>query len=147
MKIAYDENLSPRIVRLFEHLPDILTATECEFISIKDKYGEGTRDEDWIEQYAKDGGQCFLSNDFRIKKNKAELNAYLQAKLKGIFMPKEWSGYYINEQVAFIILKWPMIKEKFENMNPSDMARLKPVWQQKGKSWKNKDKYFEDFKF
>ena len=65
MIIYVDENMSPYLARGFDILQQPLNQKQREQIqvrSVKDSFGQGAPDEDWIPQAGEEGA-CILTQD------------------------------------------------------------------------------------
>ena len=87
MKLIADEHVSPKIVRA---VCEIALARTCSLASIvKGAPYVWTEDEDWIERFAKDGGNGILSADRRMLKRPNLVQLMTDHDLVGIFLPAE----------------------------------------------------------
>ncbi|MCJ2013521.1 hypothetical protein [Methylobacterium sp. J-076] len=82
MKVIVDENLSPALTRAL----DALFAGEHEITDIRSRFGTGVTDLHWIPGLSREGRWVVLSGDRRIRRNKAEFNAFRASRLIGFFL-------------------------------------------------------------
>lgn len=113
MKVYIDENIAPQIAPGLHHLQEPLNNKEkhcCEIISIKDHFGEGTKDEEWIPIAGREGA-IVITQDLRINSNQQQKQLYLEHGL-GIFFfkPPSKTGYLYWDLVKQVINHWEEIK-------------------------------------
>jgi hypothetical protein len=108
MIIYIDENLSPHLAKGL----DILWKPEnkkhpnlnIEVKSIKETFGVGAKDEDWIPKAA---GSCVITQDFNIKTTPHQLQLFKQHKLGMIFLkPPSKKGFSYWDTVNLVIKHW-----------------------------------------
>jgi PIN like domain len=106
IKVLVDENLS-------EHLADGLNAIQrpmdngIEVVSMKNIFGKGTKDEDWIPKWGKMDG-IFLTADINISRTRHLADLLKQNDFGAFFLkiPNKTSYW---EMVKIIIKHWPTI--------------------------------------
>jgi PIN like domain len=106
IKVLVDENLS-------EHLADGLNAIQrpmdngIEVVSMKNIFGKGTKDEDWIPKWGKMDG-IFLTADINISRTRHLADLLKQNDFGAFFLkiPNKTSYW---ERVKIIIKHWPTI--------------------------------------
>ena len=77
-KIFIDENLPPQIARglhILQQPQSIREGLQVEVISIKDYFGEGAKDEEWIPEVGKLKG-IVITQDYRIQSLKHQRELY-----------------------------------------------------------------------
>jgi hypothetical protein len=82
VKVVIDENLSPALARALNALFD----GEHEVVHIRDKFGPGVKDVDWIANLSAEGRWIVISGDTSIAKKKAEQAAFRNSRLIGFFL-------------------------------------------------------------
>jgi hypothetical protein len=125
MKIIIDENISPRIVRALREPnkePDI------QIDSVREGYGAGTPDPDWMFRYKADGGLAMISGDENILQKTVNRVAYAESGLISIWPPSRWSDLKFWGQAAFLVRWWPAICSRVKVANIGDRLRLPFSW-------------------
>jgi len=112
-KIFIDENMPPQIARGLNILQQPQNAKEqlkIEVLSIKDHFGEGAKDEEWLPKVGKMAG-IVITQDYRIQTFKHQRELY---KNNGVgilfFKPPSNKGFSYWEMVKQIIDRWEEIK-------------------------------------
>lgn len=112
MRFYIDENMPPALAK---GLGILETGTsrnpEVEILSIREEFGRGAKDEDWLPIVGKEG-EFVVTQDRRIQSTPALRDLYLRHKV-GLFFIKAPSkkGYLYWEMLSHIIHRWPDIKE------------------------------------
>ncbi|MCX6148332.1 MAG: hypothetical protein NTW25_13945 [Candidatus Kapabacteria bacterium] len=114
MKIYFDENISPSLAKGLHHLVQPIS-DGIEVLSLKDVFGLGVADEDWIPQVGKEGG-IVITQDYNIYKNVNQRELINQHGV-GIFYikPPSKTGYLYWEMVEFVIINWIKIIKLISN--------------------------------
>ena len=87
MNIFIDNNLSPALARSLNGFLE--ERDEGKAVHLRDKFDPATKDETWIKALKKENCDWIvISADLKITKNKAEKEAWREAKLKGFFVNK-----------------------------------------------------------
>lgn len=120
MKIVVDENLSPALARALA----ALFAGEHEIIHIRDRYGPGVTDLEWIPELSQEGQWVVISGDRRIRKNKAEANAFRASKLTGFFLSAGLYKAPLVKQAERILALWNGIEAFADRARPGSMFEL-----------------------
>ncbi|MBY3472089.1 hypothetical protein HFN78_14295 [Rhizobium laguerreae] len=102
MKVLVDENLPPALARSL----NALFAGKHEVIHIRDRFGPGVKDVEWIGQLSSEGRWVVISGDRRITRNKAEYNAFRNSHLVGFFLSKGLYKSPIVKQMERILALW-----------------------------------------
>ncbi|MBX4938428.1 PIN-like domain-containing protein [Rhizobium binae] len=106
MKVLVDENLPPALARSL----NALFAGKHEVIHIRDRFGPGVKDVQWISQLSSEGRWVVVSGDRRITRNKAEYNAFRNSHLVGFFLSKGLYKSPIVKQMERILALWQTIE-------------------------------------
>jgi hypothetical protein len=114
MIIYIDENFPPQLAQGF----NILSKPRfhnIEVKSIKDTFGTGCKDEDWIPQAGAQGA-AVLTQDLNINRSRSQKELYLKNNL-GVFFfkPPSKNGYQYWEMVGQIVKRWESIVEHCNN--------------------------------
>lgn len=114
MKLFFDENFSPHLINGMKCFQEGRRRDGFTIHSIKEEYGEGVPDEEWIPKVAELGGVA-ITQDLNINRMKAQWKLCRDSGLGIIFYKpgkKGWSYWnFIQHTVRF----WPEIKMKCEN--------------------------------
>ncbi|MBY3116503.1 MULTISPECIES: PIN-like domain-containing protein [Rhizobium] len=102
MKVLVDENLPPALARSL----NALFAGKHEVIHIRDRFGPGVKDVEWIGQLSSEGRWIVISGDRRITRNNAEYNAFRNSNLVGFFLSKGLYKSPIVKQMERILALW-----------------------------------------
>ncbi|WP_284315895.1 DUF5615 family PIN-like protein [Labrys miyagiensis] len=106
MKVLFDENLSIRIARSL----GALFEGEHEVVHIRDRFGTGVKDAQWIEALSAEGRWIVISGDRRITRNRAEHAAFRASHLIGFFLSKGLYKSPVIKQTERILALWPTIE-------------------------------------
>lgn len=111
IKIYFDENLPPQLARglAILEMPNP-NHERAEVKSIKDAFGEGIQDEDWIPKLGRENA-VVITQDRNIQNIRRQRELYEQYKL-GVFffIPPSKNGYSYWHIVEKIISRWSKIK-------------------------------------
>lgn len=105
MKVVVDENLPPALARAL----NALFAGEHEIIHIRDRYGPGVKDLQWIPELGQDGRWIVLSADRRIRKTRAEFQAFRTSRLVGFFLCASLNKAPLVKKAERILALWDNI--------------------------------------
>jgi len=113
-KIYIDENLPRHLAIGLNKLTQPQNkkdGLEIEVLSIKDVFGEGEKDEDWIPKIGKHDG-IVITQDFRIQTQKHQKELYL-ANGVGIlfFNPPSNGGFAYWDLVKQLVNRWEEIRQ------------------------------------
>ncbi|MBI5914837.1 MAG: hypothetical protein HY842_05630 [Bacteroidetes bacterium] len=114
MKVYIDENLPPQLARGLHILQQPLNQREREPIevkSIKDEFGQGTQDEDWIPKAGKENA-IIITQDYRIQRDKNQFALYQEHGL-GVFFfkPPSKNGFTYWQMVEQVVKRWEELKK------------------------------------
>ena len=107
MKVIFDENLSPAIARAL----NALFVGEHEVVHIRDKFGPGVKDGDWIPELSAQGRWVVISGDSRITKRKAEQAAFRNSRLIGFFFAPALNAAKATRQTQRLLALWDDIEK------------------------------------
>lgn len=102
MKVILDENLAPALARAL----DALFRGEHNVVHLRDKFGHGTTDSQWIDALSHDGQWIVISGDRRITRNRAEYQAFRNSRLIGFFLSKGLYKAKVVKQMERILAMW-----------------------------------------
>ncbi len=106
MKVLIDENLPPALARSLH----ALFAGKHEVVHVRDRFGPGVMDVEWIGQLSSEGRWVVISGDRRITRNKAEYSAFRNSHLVGFFLSKGLYKSPIIKQMERILALWQTIE-------------------------------------
>ncbi len=118
MKMKYqiyiDENMPSQLANGLNELQrpqNRKDGFEIEVLSIKDVFGQGAKDEDWIPQLGMKQG-IVITQDFNIQQTKLQRELYLESGI-GIFFFRTPSkkGFLYWDFVKKLISEWENIKK------------------------------------
>lgn len=101
-----DENLPPALAKALS----ALFAGKHEVIHIREKFGPGIADTDWIKSLNNDGTWVVISGDRRITKNKAERRVFQSSKLIGFFLAASLQRSPLTKQMERLMAVWAGIE-------------------------------------
>ena len=112
-KIFIDENLPSQIARglnILQQPQNARDGMQIEIYSIKEHFGEGAKDEDWIPEVGRLHG-IVITQDYRIQSLKHQRELYKQHGIGILFFsPPSKTGFSYWEMVKQIINRWDKIK-------------------------------------
>ena len=113
IKVFIDENLPSQLASGLTELQrplNLKEEIEIEIFSIKELFGQGALDEDWIPEVGKENG-IVITQDFRIQTQKHQKELYKKYKAGIIFFnPPSRTGFTYWEMVKQVVNKWEDIK-------------------------------------
>ena len=111
MIIIGDEHLSPKIVRAVR---EIALRRGWRFDNVNGSDLCSLEDEDWIESFAKSGGNVIVSADRAMLKRPTLIKKIADLSVIGIYLPAEWANARRQYQAAHILYWWPRIEAIIE---------------------------------
>lgn len=132
MKIAFDENIPPLMLKTFQSLASAGEILGHEIVGAKDYRPVGERgDQNWIERFALDGGLVIISGDVRIRVLPAERAALAQAGLITFFFESRWGQADGWVKSSMLLRWWPQILEQISSSKPGDCWEIPFQWNTK----------------
>ena len=107
MKFFFDNNLSPYLASALRELSHIEPHVD-EVIHLRDKFPPNTKDHDWINALAREGGWVIISQD-GLQKNDAERRALKMSGLIVFVLQKQWAQKSHWPKAHNLVLWWPAI--------------------------------------
>lgn len=130
MKVLIDENLPPALARSL----NALFVGKHEIVHVRERYGPGVKDLQWITELSAEGRWIIVSGDRRITRNKAEYNAFRASNLVGFFLSKGLYKSPLIKQMERLLALWPTIEAQSALVQggamfelPVSSARLKQL--------------------
>ena len=114
MTIYIDENMPPHLARGFDILQKPLSIkhrNNIEVKSIKEVFGEGAKDEDWIPIAGKEGA-CVITQDYNIKRIRHQRELCETYKLGMFyFRPPSKKGFEYWQMIELVVKHWIKISK------------------------------------
>jgi len=84
---------------------------DFEVLSIKEEFGEGVKDEDWIPKVGQENG-IVITQDFRIQTQKHQKELYIKSGVGILFFnPPSNGGFAYWDMVKQLVNRWDEIKQ------------------------------------
>lgn len=119
MKVLVDENLSPAIAKALDAL-----FAEHQIVHLREKFGPGVTDKEWIETLSTEGRWVILSGDRRITRNKVEYHAFRSSRLVGFFLSRGLYRASVVKQMERLLFLWEKIEQQSELVEGGAMFEL-----------------------
>lgn len=121
IKLYIDENISPYLAKGL-HFLEKGNGDEIEVLSLKEVFGTGAQDEDWIPKVGLEKG-VVITQDYNIFRKKPQRELYEQSGVGLFFIkPPSNKGYKYWEMVEQIVNRWEEIKKLVHNRRPFAFA-------------------------
>lgn len=120
MKVVVDENLSPALARAL----NALFVGEHEVVHIRDRFGPGVKDAEWIPALSAEGRWIVISGDRRIARNRAEYHAFRNSRLVGFFLSRGLNKAPVLKQMERILALWNAIETQSQIVAGGAMFEL-----------------------
>lgn len=113
VKIYIDENLPSQLAKGLNELQKPLNVREnldIEVHSVKDVYGKGAQDEDWLPMVGEENG-IVITQDYRIQTQRHQKEIYIDAGVGILFLkPPSKTGFSYWDMVRILVNQWDEIK-------------------------------------
>jgi hypothetical protein len=119
-KIYIDENFAQQLaegINVFQQHLNLSEKYKYEVRSIKQVFGEGAKDEDWIPIVGKEMA-ILITQDLRIHTTRHQYELYKEYGLGVFFFKPPSDGYSFWEMVEQVIKRWSEIKKKGKKSRP-----------------------------
>ncbi|MBO6794725.1 MAG: DUF5615 family PIN-like protein [Balneolaceae bacterium] len=116
MKFFIDENISPNIAQALAILQNPRTDEKIEVFTIKEVFGAGTPDEEWIPKVAKEDG-IVITQDRNIHRVQHQRELYKKHGLGVVFFKPPKKGYKYWDLVLFYIKRWKTVKDTVKTLS------------------------------
>jgi hypothetical protein len=120
VKVLVDEHLPPRLARALNEL----FGPKDEVVALRERFGTGVQDVQWIEALNQEGRWVVISADRRITRNRAEFHAFRKSRLIGFFLSKGLYKSPLARQAERIIGLWSDIAALAERVEGGAMFEL-----------------------
>jgi hypothetical protein len=121
VRVLVDENLPPALARSLA----ALFIRQHEIIHLRDRYGPGVKDLQWIPELSREGRWVVISGDRRITKVQAEYHAFRNSRLTGFFLAKGLYKAPLIKQMERILILWPLIEQQASIVEGGAMFELR----------------------
>jgi predicted nuclease of predicted toxin-antitoxin system len=115
IRFFFDNNLSPNLAKGLHSFGENVE-------HLRDNFDPDTEDEIWLK-YAGENGLVVITRDGRIKKNPAEIKAYVDHKVGAFFIVGK--NLKKCEIIQLVIKAWPNIKETAHKTRPPYAFKVK----------------------
>lgn len=120
-KIFVDENLPPQLaegLHVLQGPQNEKDEIKLEVFSIRSRFGQGTKDEDWIPEIGKVQG-VVITQDYRIQTTRKLREMCIEEKV-GLFFfnPPSKEGFPYWEMVKQTVRRWEDIKRIIKKNKP-----------------------------
>lgn len=120
MKVLIDENLPPAMAKALA----ALFIGQHEVIHLRQRFGSGVKDLEWISELSREGRWVVISGDRRITRVKAELRAFQNSRLIGFFLSKGLYKAKLIKQVERVLALWEVMEQQAAVMEGGAMFEL-----------------------
>lgn len=115
MKFYFDENITPNIAQALAILQNPRVDEKIEVFTIREVFGAGTPDEEWIPKVAKEHA-VVITQDLNIHRVRQQRELYKQNDLGVVFFKPPKKGYKYWELVEFYIKRWKVVKDEVKKL-------------------------------
>lgn len=113
VKVYFDENMPTQLARglnLLQHHLNYKESLQIEVLAIKDVFGRGATDEQWIPEIGKENA-VVITQDYRIQTLRHQKQLYVSSGAGLLFIKSpSKGGFSYWEMVKLIVNKWDEIK-------------------------------------
>lgn len=112
LKVYIDENIAPQMAHAFHAVQSHLNKEEkrsIEVYSIKEAFGKGATDEEWIPKVGKENG-IVITQDRRIQQCRHQQELYKSNGVGIIFLKTPKTGMSFWEMFKHLVIWWEKIK-------------------------------------
>ncbi len=128
-KIFIDENLPKQLATGLNELQKPMNHRDgisIQVLSIKEVYGQGAKDEEWIPEVGKENG-IVITQDYRIQTQRHQKELYIKSGVGILFLnPPSKLGFPYWEMVKQLINRWDEIKSIVKKHQPPFAFRCTP---------------------
>ena len=108
MRIYFDENFSPALIEGLRRIQEGRRRDGIEVCSVKEEFGQGSPDEEWIPGIAIRHG-AVITQDTNIHRTKAQWELCRRNKIGIFFVKPPKKGWSYWDIVQLIFRWWPRI--------------------------------------
>jgi hypothetical protein len=144
VKIAFDENVPPAMVRVFQSFAaekQLRKITGNFQIKGAKDYTPSSGDPDyspkndvpWLKRFALDGGKVVISGNTEMKNVPHERLALIECGFIVVFFEGQWSGWKFFRKCALLLHWWPEIARVVKRAKAGSFYHIPCNWQENGK--------------
>jgi hypothetical protein len=144
LKVAFDENVPPAMVRVFQtfanerQLKKVIGSIEVTSAkAYTPQRGDADyrrkSDEPWIKRFAADGGKVIISGDTNMRYVPHERLALIQAGMLVFFFDGKWSTWGFFHKCSLLIHHWPAIARRINRTHSAAFWQIPLSWSEKAK--------------
>lgn len=108
MKVLLDENLPPALARALSALFD----GTHEIVHLRQRFGPGVTDREWITTLSSEGRWVIISGDRRITRVQSEYQAFRSSRLVGFFLSKGLYKAPVTKKMERLLALWDVIERQ-----------------------------------
>lgn len=129
MKIAFDENVPPQMVRVFKtlgqekrfHRSGVIFVGARDYTpTIGDPDYEKNSDVPWLTRFAGDGGKVVVSGNVKMLEQPHELEALRRHRYIVFLFERKWNGWNFHRKTALLLFNWPLVLAKLKRAGPGE---------------------------
>lgn len=120
MKVIIDENLSPALAKALS----ALFVGEHEVDHIRNKFGAGVEDAEWMRRLSEEGRWIVISGDARIARRKSEQAVLRNSRLIGFFLAPALNRAKVTMQMQRLLALWDDIEVIAKRVASGSMYEL-----------------------
>ena len=120
MKVLLDENLSPALAKALAALFD----GTHEVAHLRQRFGPGVTDKEWIGTLSAEGRWVIISGDRRITKVQSEYQAFRNSRLIGFFLARGLYKAPVVKQMERILALWDVMERQADLIEGGAMFEL-----------------------
>lgn len=128
MKIAFDENMPPVLVKVFTTLAKECTVINAKFVSAAGYNQRGQNDIPWLTRFKKSGGEVLISGDRKMRSNLYERRGVQQLGLITFCFEPRWNDQNFFVKSAMLLKWWPKIQKTIAESRPGDYWEIPFAW-------------------
>jgi hypothetical protein len=120
VKVVIDENLPPALAKALA----ALFQDQHEIVHLRQRFGPGVTDKEWIETLSREGRWIVISGDRRITRVRSEYQAFRNSRLVGFFLSKGLYKSKVTKQMERILALWETIERQADIVGGGAMFQL-----------------------
>lgn len=131
MKFAFDANIPPGMVKVFqmllvnEDLGPVSGVVSAREYALPSDEGD---DRPWVERFSEDGGSHIISGDKKMRGRPHELHALADEGMVVFFFAPRWSGRDFFVKSAMLLNWWPKILDVSINAPKGSYCEIPFIW-------------------
>ena len=122
MKVLFDNCTSPVMAST---LDGFIRNQDHQALHLRELPLQHPKDTEWIEFLSDSGGEWLVvTGDQRIRKNRAEAQAFRRARLRGVVLAPGYQKTPMNRCCAVIVYQWPNLFDTIRRFDPPFMLEM-----------------------